>query len=255
MHYDRHCSEILIQTELLATEIKGADLRAPVPSCPGWTLGRLLRHIGGGHRWIEETVRTRATEFIPDDRIRQTEGDDSGEAPSDWLVDGAARLAETLRQAGPDVRVAMQHGLEAPTAFFARRFTHETLVHRADALLAAGREFTAGPDIVLDAVDEWMELDALPFHLEYKPRKRELLGHGRSLTFEATDFEAVWFVDLGGDVITWSRGRRAASVVVRASLTDLLLAIYRRKPFGEPGIDVEGDVALLDDWQRDIGFG
>lgn len=258
MDYDRHCTEIVTQAELLASDIKGADLRAPVPSCPGWTLGMLLRHIGGGHRWIEETVRTQATEYIPDDQIRKVEGDDSGEPPSEWLVEGAVRLAETLRAAGPGVHVAMQHGLEASTAFFARRFTHETLVHRADAMLAAEREFAAADDVVVDAIDEWMELDALPFQLDYKPAKRELLGPGRCLAFEASGpghtTDAAWFVDLTGEVITWSRSRRAPAVTVRGPLTDLLLALYRRKPVRSSGI-VIGDERLLDAWLKEADFG
>jgi uncharacterized protein (TIGR03083 family) len=176
----------------------------------------LLRHIGGGHRWAEELVRTRSTEFLPDDGFRSLEGDDTGDTPVAWLREGATRLAETLREAGPDTKVWTPLELHGTTAFFVRRFAHETLVHRADATLATGTAFTVAEETALDAVDEWMELDALPQHFEHAPRKRELLGPGRTLAFEATDVDTAWLVDLTGDVIVWRRSHEPAAVGVRA---------------------------------------
>jgi uncharacterized protein (TIGR03083 family) len=105
MDFDRHCTEILTQTELLTTGLEAADLHAPVPSCPGWSIGNLVRHIGGGHRWAEEVARTRATKFLPDDQVRKLDGDDFADAPNAWLVEGAAQLADTLRAAGPNTKV------------------------------------------------------------------------------------------------------------------------------------------------------
>jgi uncharacterized protein (TIGR03083 family) len=254
MDYDRHCTEIVTQAELLTTGIEGADLRGPVPSCPDWTLGMLLRHVGGGHRWAEEMVRTRATGFLPDDRIRKLDGDDSADVPATWLMEGATRLADTLRTAGPDTKIWTPLDLDGTTSFWARRFANETLIHRADATLAAGTEFTVAEDVALDAVDEWMELDSLPKHFEYRPQKRNLLGPARTLGFEATDTPAAWFVDLTGDVITWRRAQEKAAVTVRASLKDLLLAIYLRKPVRSNGIEIAGDGELLDFWLGHVGF-
>jgi len=254
MEFTRHCTEIVTQTELLATELKASDLRAPVPSCPGWSLGDLVRHIGGGHRWAEEVVRTRATEWLPDDQVRQVSGDDTGELPGDWLVEGATGLAETLRAAGPDTPIWAPFDYDRMT-FWARRFAHETLVHRADAMLAAGTAFAAEPALVVDAIGEWMELDVIPAHFELTPRKRELLGPGRTLAFAATDTGDAWFVDLTGDVITWRRGAAAAAVTVLAPVTDLLLLIYRRRPASGPRIEVAGDRGLLEFWLGHVAFG
>ena len=101
-----------------------------------------------------------------------------------------------------------------------------------------------------------MELDALPQHFDYKPQKRELLGPGRTLGFEATDTEAAWFVDLTGDVIVWRRGTdpTPAAAAVRGSLTDLLLVIYRRKAVPGEGIELLGDTELLDSWLGHVAF-
>lgn len=250
MDFDRHCAEIVTQTELLAAATAGADLRAPVPSCPDWTLGMLLRHIGGGQRWAEELVRTRTEGAFDADELRKLDGDDSGEAPVEWLLEGARLLSETLRKAGPDQEVWAPFDYSTPT-FWARRFTNETLVHRADATLAVGTAFTVDEPVAIDAIDEWMELDAHPVHFELNPRKRELLGAGRTLAFEAADAGVSWFLDLTGEVIRWRRGAGEAAVTVRAPLADLLLVIYQRKP----AVDVRGDASLLDFWLKHVAFG
>ena len=58
--YERLCSEIVAQTDLLRAHIamEGADMTLPVPTCPGWNVGQLVRHLGGGQRWAETIVRT-----------------------------------------------------------------------------------------------------------------------------------------------------------------------------------------------------
>ncbi|MEK6443444.1 hypothetical protein [Pseudonocardia sp. T1-2H] len=115
--------------------------------------------------------------------------------------------------------------------------------------------FTVAEETALDAVDEWMELDALPQHFEHPPRERELLGPGRTLAFEATDVDTAWFVDLTGDVIVWRRSHEPAAVGVRAPLTDLLLGIYRRTPLPRDGAEIRGDRDLLDLWLTHAAFG
>ncbi|MCX4632939.1 MULTISPECIES: maleylpyruvate isomerase N-terminal domain-containing protein [unclassified Streptomyces] len=30
-----------------------------MPTCPGWTLGDLTRHVGSEHRWFSELLRRR----------------------------------------------------------------------------------------------------------------------------------------------------------------------------------------------------
>src|SRR3954468_16004391 len=103
MDFERHCAEIVAQTKLLTEGLTGADLTARVPSRPEWSLGGLLRHLGGAHAWIEEIARTRAQGPVPDPS-RDVDGDDSGEPPMEWLLDGATRLAASIRDAGPAPR-------------------------------------------------------------------------------------------------------------------------------------------------------
>lgn len=190
MGFEHHRTWIVGQTELLVAGLAGgADLRAPVPSCPGWTLGALLRHVGGGHRWAAEIVRTRATGFLPDGIVRNVAGDDSGAVPGEWLLEGAHELAAALGEAGADAVVWTPFALGG-MPFWARRFAHETLVHRADAMLAAGVPFEVAEDVAVDALDEWMELDAHPVHFDLDPAKRAILGAGRTVALVADDLPA-----------------------------------------------------------------
>jgi uncharacterized protein (TIGR03083 family) len=292
MRFHQHRTWIVAQTELLVSGLPGGvDLRAPVPSCPGWTLGALLRHVGGGHRWAAEVVRTRADRFLPDGIVRDVDGDDTGPVPAGWLLDGAHELAAALGDAGPDAPVwtpfkpvrtpfepvrtsfelvqtpfepvrtpfeAVSPPLEvAGMPFWARRFAHETLMHRADATLAAGTPFDVDTDVAVDALDEWMELDAHPIHFELDPAKKAILGPGRTVALRATDLppgqDAGWFVDLTGAVNTWRRGGGAAAVTVQARVRELLLLVYRRRT--ADGLPVTGDGGLLRHWLGHVAFG
>ena len=252
--FARHCAEIVAQTTLLTGHIDGADLTVPVPTCPGWNVSQLLRHVDGGHRWAREIVATRAHEPPSDVALRDLSGatDEDPGTLSASLTEAATALAETLAQAGPDAQMWCPVG-EGGSAFYARRFAHETAIHRADAALALGIEFTMDADVAADAVDEWMELGSLPFHFEVHPWMRELLAPGRTIGLHATDIEARWLLDLTGDVITWRRADERAAAEVTAPVTDLLLMIYRRRPVG--GLQVTGDDALVDFWLDRVGFG
>lgn len=256
MRFEDHYGWIVTQTGLLVAGLQDADLRAPVPSCPGWTLGALLRHIGGGHRWAAEIVRTGATGFLPDGIIRDVDGDDTGPVPAAWLLSGAHELAAALAAAGPDAPVWTPFDAGG-MPFWARRFAHETLMHRADAALAAGTRFEVATDVAVNALDEWMELDAHPIHFDLDPAKRAILGPGRTVALIADDTSDTpgmrWFVDLTGSVNTWHRGGGEAAVTVRAPLRSLLLTVYRRSEPDESTIT--GDVSLLRHWLGHVAFG
>ncbi|MEV0374756.1 maleylpyruvate isomerase family mycothiol-dependent enzyme [Streptomyces sp. NPDC050636] len=266
--YEDHCAEIITQSHRLRTLIndaggaEGADLTTPVPSCPGWNVGQLVRHLGGTQRWAETIVRTRAPQPPPDDDFRDLSpyADEDPAVLEPWLAESAAQLADTLRAAGPDAQMWTPLPGHGGTArFFARRMAHETLIHRADAALAVGADFTVDESVAIDALDEWMELGALPQMFDFHPERRELLGPDRTLHFHATDTPpeaaAEWLVDLTGDTITWRRAHEKATVAVRGPLTDLLLLVYRRRPVTSTDLEILGDSTLLNFWLERVGFG
>ncbi|MGC0398151.1 uncharacterized protein (TIGR03083 family) [Streptomyces sp. SAI-126] len=255
LSFDEYCDAIVAQTDLLARHVQGADPAAPVPTCPGWNLGRLLRHVGGDHRWAHDIVETRAVEPIDDDMVNDPAAyahlDDA--VLGGWLVDGATRLAGALRAAGPHVPVwtpADEQLVEQSTMFWARRMTYETLLHRADAALVTGARFVVEEPLAVDAVEEWLEFSTVPEAYETLPGVPELLGPGRTLGFDA-GAAGEWLLDLTGRRPAWRRGSGEAAVSVRGPVTDLLLFLYARPA---PGVETRGDAELLDLWLKRTRF-
>ncbi|MEU0739500.1 maleylpyruvate isomerase family mycothiol-dependent enzyme [Streptomyces sp. NPDC006134] len=280
--HDRYCDEIAHQVRQFRDVItSGADLSATVPTCPDWTLEELVRHVGGALRWVELLVRTRAQEGVP---VEEVPGGGGPQARGDaaaldaWLAESGEAVVAALRQAGPDAKVWSWAGI--PTAgFWARRVTHELVVHRADAALAAGlpvaglpgegrpgealpeagRPFEVGPEVAADALDEWLEIVRFVQRVQPDGPARELRGTGRSLHLHATDtapgLNAEWLIELTGDGVDWRRGHEKATVALRGPLTTLLLAFYRRLPLDTPGLEVLGERELLDFWLERASFG
>ncbi len=258
LSHERYCAEIAGQAELLRATLEEADLTVPVPSCPGWNAGQLVRHLGGVQRWAEHVVRTRSTEPVPEDRFEVRDlaafAHEDPAVVGPWLVEGAARLADTLREAGPDTKLwtPVDGGT---TAFYARRMTHEAALHRADATLALGARYELATDIAVDGIDEWLELGSLAMHFDVHPWMRELLGPGRTVHLHATDTEAEWVLDLTGDAITWRHAHEKSAVALRGPVTELLLLIYKRRPPEGEDIGIFGDTDLLHFWLDRVGFG
>lgn len=253
--FDDHCNAIVAQTGLLARHAEGTDPAAPVPTCPGWDLGRLLRHVGADHRWAEEIVRTRATRPTDDDSVDDPAAyaDLDPSALGGWLVEGATRLAGTLRAAGPDTPVwtpADEHLIEQSTGFWARRMAYETLLHRADAALVTGAEFVVDERLAADAVEEWLQFSTVPEAYEPLPGVPDLLAPGRALRFDAGS-AGEWLLDLGGERPRWRRGGGEATASVHGPVTGLLLFLYARPA---PGVSTRGDSELLDLWLKRTRF-
>ncbi|MFD6424286.1 maleylpyruvate isomerase family mycothiol-dependent enzyme [Streptomyces sp. NPDC060198] len=264
--HDRYCDELIRQNDLLRSLLDGADLAAKVPTCPEWTLRDLAVHVGGAHRWAGEMVRTGAREELADERVPGFGGPDLGgpdgtpdgaeyrAALDAWLTEGAAATVAALREAGPDAAV-WSWGGDARAAFWARRMTHETVVHLADAALTTGAVYTQEPEVAADTIDEWLSI-VLHAQRSGDPEAAELRGGGRSLHLHATDRPDVgWLVGFDEDGLTWQRAHAEATVTVRGTLTDLMLLMNRRIAPGAEGLEVLGEAALLDFWLARTSFG
>src|SRR5215469_15426037 len=160
---DLYATEIEASTAGLAEIVAEHDQSLPIPTCPEWTLRQLVTHVGRAHRWAAEITRTRSETFIPFREVPDGKLPDDRAAQPAWLRTGAARIVDAVREAGNDL-VWTFTGL-APAGFWIRRMAHETLVHRADAQLAAGAEPepVIAAEVAADAIDEWLMLLAAGF--------------------------------------------------------------------------------------------
>ncbi|MEU4062496.1 maleylpyruvate isomerase N-terminal domain-containing protein [Streptomyces wedmorensis] len=241
------CEAVADTARRFAATVRAADPATPVPTCPGWTLADLTRHVGTVHRWAEHLVRTRAT-------VRVLTRDVPLDLPADpaaypgWLAAGAERFAATAREADPDAPV-WSPGADPHVRHYPRHVLFETLVHLADAELAvAGTVGPLHPGTAADAVDHFLG-DA-----PYIPWVAEPLAHldrdGAVLRLTARDTGAVWTLALGGGGFTWSRGSGGAEPTagVEADAGELLLLLHRRYGADDPRFTHTGDRDLLDDW-------
>jgi uncharacterized protein (TIGR03083 family) len=166
--------------------MKEADPARPVPTCPAWTLAQLTEHVGVGHRWAAVIVERRATRPVPNDQADDLRVPEAAAERSQWLVAGARRLADAVRQAGPGAHV-WTWADDQTAGFWLHRMTHDTLVHRLDAELAVGRPVTLAADLAAASVPDLLDLLSILPRIDDFPALSQLRGHGQTLHFHATD--------------------------------------------------------------------
>ncbi len=252
--HDRYCDELLVQTEELRALLRDTDPGQPVPTCPGWNAAALLRHVGGNLLTVGAAVR--AGEPAPG--AAPSEAPDA-EQLDDWLAAAAKQAARALRDAGPD-RVATVFGVTQPTLAWARRATHDVVIHRADAAATVGARYEIAPDVAADAIDELLELaPAIGLTARLADPHGPQGVTGGTLHLHATDTPAEagaeWLIELRDAGFTWSREHAKADVAVRGPLADVLRTFYRRLPAGSDRVEVLGDAALLDFWLERVSLG
>ncbi len=235
----------LEQNRAFSDLVRDADEATPVPTCPGWSLGQLIRHVGRGDRWAAQIVRDRRDDFLDP---RSVEG---GKPPPDdaisWLHGGAQRLVDAVELSGVQTSVWTFLG-PRPASWWIRRRLHEVAVHRADAAIALGTDFALEPDIAADAISEWLERVAIQAGRDGAALPLE---GDDTMHLHATDpglgEAGEWTIGVADGGITWSHEHGKGTVALRGGATELLLAMVRRVSVADTGIEMFGDDTA---WQR-----
>jgi uncharacterized protein (TIGR03083 family) len=154
MDSSRYLDSLASDFVLLRDAATTAGLDAPVPSCPGWTVADLVRHVG--EVYLHKTLAMQLGDF-PGER----DWPDEIEAlpPLELLNRTYAGLTRELTTRDPESPAPTWYRPEPTVAFWARRMAQETVIHRIDAELAAravtGRPVSPVPDdIAAHGVDE-----------------------------------------------------------------------------------------------------
>jgi uncharacterized protein (TIGR03083 family) len=242
--HERHIAAADTEVTRLLTAAHDADLPAPVPGCPGWTIADLLKHVGGTHRWVDTIVGQRRTSVVRFRDLVLDRPDDPAEY-IDWVARGAQRLWTTLRAAHPDAPV-WAWGADQHVRFWSRRMWHEALVHRLDAQRAVGETLDLAPADGLDCIDEF--LTNLPHAPQPSRRLPELAGAGQTIHLHATDAAGEWLLTLQPNEFAWQRGHAKGDVAVRGKLLDLVLLVYGRIAPTDGRYERFGDSAPLERW-------
>jgi uncharacterized protein (TIGR03083 family) len=245
LDHEWFCEQTKAEIARMAALVAAADPAGPVPTCPQWSVARLIKHTGIVHRWVTHIVSNRSSEAVS---LRDVE---AGLPPLEtaypgWLADGAAPLLAALRSAGPDQTV-WAWGAEQHSGWWARRMLHETTVHRADAQIAVGGWPDIDPVVAADGIEEFLAI------LPSATRPRDHLGSlpaGKSLHLHATDSDGEWLIRFADGTVTWSRGHEKASAAVRGPVAALLLFTYGRLEPTAESLTVFGDSSVLGAWQE-----
>jgi uncharacterized protein (TIGR03083 family) len=251
LDHDRYDRELQALTLRLAEAVGDADPAQPVPTCPAWTLAQLAAHVGFGHRWAAVIVERRATTPVPHDQVDDLQMPAGATERRQWLVAGARRLGDAVREAGAPTGV-WSWSEDQTAGFWLRRITHDTLVHCLDAELAVGRDVRLAPDLAADSVSDLLDMFSILPRIDDFPALAELRGSGQTLRFQATDaglgLAGEWLARRTPSGVEWEHGHGRGDAALRGRALDLLLVLSRRAPLEGSGVEASGDPDLLAHW-------
>ncbi|WP_404961416.1 maleylpyruvate isomerase family mycothiol-dependent enzyme [Streptomyces sp. 147326] len=253
MNPAQHGAAVAAETAGFVATVRAADLSTPVPTCPGWTLEDLTRHVGSVHRWFTELLRRRIQQ-PPTSREVDLRLPERPDALPDWLAASAGEAAEVF--AATDLDAPMwAWGVDQHARFWVRRMLFETLVHRVDAQLALGLAPHVDRALAVDGIDEF--LTNLPFASSFAPLTAQLRAPDRTVRFSCTDGDGDWLVALRTDgfaLVADQAGPCAADGTVQGTASDLLLLLYGRLDHRSDAFRLLGDPDLLAHWFAHSAF-
>lgn len=241
MDHQEHCAALEIEIERFADDLDATDSDTMVPTCPEWAVRDLASHLGVVHRWAQHLVMTLSPTRVPPGSL----GIDTSSIDGEWIRTGGNALLRTLRDADPDAAM-WAWGVDQHVRWWSRRQLHETLVHRVDVDLAAGRAPSAEPDVAADAIDEF--LVNLGEAGRFSPRVREIHGAGEVVEFQASDVDTRWTIELTAQGFTLIDAPVRPDATLAGPALDLLLVLYRRRPLASSAVTSSGDEKLSDYW-------
>ena len=252
---ERRRQALRAHTEQLAEAIGAADSDAEVPTCPGWTVTDLAKHVGETQNWVAEIIERR----IADPTQLPMEMAAMPTEPADWpawLRDGGARAAEAFSD----------EALEAPVfnaaaddrtggEFWLSSLLNESVIHGADAAYAAGRDIDVDADIAADLITNHLAMLTSPTWAAQRPESAGALrGAGETLRWHATDGPGgdagEWYIERGPDGASWQARSGEADVSVSGPAKSLLLILTRRRRLTDEAdqVTVHGDLELVRHW-------
>jgi uncharacterized protein (TIGR03083 family) len=227
-----------VQGRLLLDAAEAAGLETAVPSCPGWTVATLVRHIGLVHAWASDVVEVAGPE------VDQDAYDKAFDVPDDvigWARSMHHRLVATLT-AAQDYDGWTLFPMDLSTKdFWIRRQLHETAVHRMDAELAAGRTLTPmGEDLAADGIDELL-VGLLPYTRLWDDEPATI-----AIRLE-TGF--AWYVSIVAGPPSLGDPSDSPDLTLTGDADSLYAAVENRS-YG--GVRIGGDPRLLELWRRAV---
>ncbi len=136
------------ETATMLATVEVADLGSPVPACPGWKVRDLVIHTGQVYRHKTASVRDNWDSGAPP-WPDEPEGD-----PIAWFNESVDDMLDVFRRADLDASTWTWCDHEHAVEWWVRRMAHETLIHGADAVIAAGGTPSVNETLAEDGIEE-----------------------------------------------------------------------------------------------------
>ena len=227
-----------------------ASLTAAVPSCPGWTIADLTRHLG--EVYLHKTVAMR-----------------EGAEPEPWPPEGLAdeEPLALLDRAYADLRAEFAarkpqdpagtwYAPDQTVGFWIRRMAQETVIHRIDAELGTGQPVAPVPDdLAVDGIDELLKVFVAYSVAEWGRYFTDILAGSPGRTYTVRTDGAVWRARTGPGLFVVEDGSDAdaTDVTVSGPPMAVLRWVWNRAGTGEPsGVTVTGAPEAVEELRRCI---
>lgn len=128
-------------------EVARMGLDAAVPSCPGWTVESVVRHVAQVYVHKVEVLRLGAqpADWPPDFSGRDT---------LEWYDEARAAIVDALEKAGTSLESWTFNPRDSTSGFWYRRMALESVVHRIDVEQAHEVVTPIEAELALDGIDE-----------------------------------------------------------------------------------------------------
>lgn len=220
---------------------------ATVPTCPGWSVADLARHVGGVY--LHKTLCMR--EGVEPEPWPPAELAD--EAPLALLDRAYDALRAEFAARKPEEPSGGWYPPDRTVGFWIRRMAQETVIHRIDAELAAGQPVSpVADDLAVDGIDELLKVFVAFSVAEWGRYFADVLGDspGRSYTLRADG--AAWRVRTGPALFEVEDGGGAADTTISGSPTALLRWVWNREDRRASGVSIDGAAEAVAELKRCI---
>jgi uncharacterized protein (TIGR03083 family) len=242
-----YISVIRANAASLAAAVTPDALDVAIPSCPRWTLQRLVAHLGNHYVWVGHNLdRPPGAGMFP---AADLPGPPPPTGLNDWLLARAAALTDKLEAVGPE-HVCWTWTADRHSRFWARRSAHETVMHAWDGLNAVGARPVIESAVAADGIAEYLDVVPAGFWTDAPPT-----GDDDRIRLIAADAARAWTVHVDGDgmrVTNESPESRGSDVTVRGTAADLLLHLMGRVPADT--LTWSGDASVFRRWHTQVEF-
>jgi uncharacterized protein (TIGR03083 family) len=248
MDYPRYLDCLASDYERLRA-VAAIDLDGAVPTCPGWSVADLTRHVGEVYMHKTEAMRRGAEpDQWPPPGLENEE-------PIGLLERAYAALVAEFASRNPRDACGTWYKPDQSVGFWIRRMAQETVIHRIDAELGAAQSVAPVPaDLAVDGIDELLKVFVAYGVTNWSNDFKDILTSPR-LTFGVHTDGGAWRVRTGPASFSVEDGisGETQDVSISGPPTAVLRWVWNRESQGEPNaVRVDGPAEAVGELKRCI---